>query len=195
MTVKVFKEKLKITSGYGMRTLAGQRQMHSGVDFVSLTSDKQIYSPITGTVIQSRMVTDKSNLTWQWGNYVTVRDNQGYQHIFAHMSKRLVKVGDIIEIGTVLGIEGTTGYSSGNHLHYEVRTSSNNPIDPSVYYKGLSFKVGTYNFGLDIKVGTKVLPNWDWYVKKIDGDMVEIASKTGLCKFRCQAKNVKRVGV
>lgn len=195
MTLRIFKDKLKITSRYGMRTLAGQRQMHSGVDFVSLTSDKQIYSPIAGTVIQSRMVTDKSNLTWQWGNYVTVRDKQGYQHIFAHMSKRIVSVGDVVKIGDVLGIEGTTGYSSGNHLHYEVRKSNNKAVDPAVFYKGAVFNVGTYDVTDKIKVGDEVVPNWGWYVQAIANDIVTIASKQGKCKVRCKVKNIKKVEV
>lgn len=54
--------------------------------------------------------------------------------------------------------------------------------------------VACYNLEYNsLKVGDEVVPNWDWYVTAIEGDMVTIASKTGKCKVRCQSKNVKKV--
>lgn len=70
------------------------------------------------------MVTDKSDLTWQWGNYITLRTEEGEQIIYAHLSKRLVFAGDRVKAGEVIGIEGNTGYSFGSHCHLEVRNKN-----------------------------------------------------------------------
>jgi Membrane proteins related to metalloendopeptidases len=132
---------VRVTSLYGTRTLNGVTAMHNGIDLVG--SDKNIIANVDGKVIQSRIVTDKTNLTWQWGNYITIQDNNGYQHIYAHLNARHVKIGDIVKVGQIIGVEGNTGYSFGSHLHYEVRTSGNVAIDPTPFL-GIPNIVGSY---------------------------------------------------
>lgn len=97
---------------------------HNGLDLVGI-SGKKLLSVCDGTVYQSRIVTDRSNLTWQWGNYVTVKADTGELITYAHLSERLVSKGERIKKGDVIGIEGNTGYSFGSHCHLEVRTSEN----------------------------------------------------------------------
>ena len=74
-----------------------------------------------------------------YGNYVVVDHGNGNTTLYAHMSSRAVKVGDVVKQGQVLGYVGTTGRSTGNHLHYEIR-EKNVRIDPVTRYSGLTYK-------------------------------------------------------
>ena len=132
----------KMTSPYGMRTLNGVEAFHGGVDLVGLSS-KQICAVTGGKVIRSRIVTDKTDSTWQWGNYVAVAGDDGNTIYYCHMKERKVAVGDRVEVGDVLGIEGNTGYSFGAHLHFEVRDKKGVRINAADYL-GIPNKVGTY---------------------------------------------------
>lgn len=81
--------KFRVTSPYGKRIINGRSEFHSGLDIVG-ESSKELLAICDATVIQSRIVTDKSNLTWQWGNYVIIQADSGERVIYAHLSKRLV---------------------------------------------------------------------------------------------------------
>lgn len=126
-----FKGKNKLTSTYGMRTLDGQTKMHKGIDLVGV-DDKTVYSPADGEVLVSRIVTDKSNNTWKWGNYVCIGTNDGLQIYMCHLSKRFVKMGDKVKVGDPIGIEGNTGYSFGSHTHFEIRENGVS-VNPAPY--------------------------------------------------------------
>lgn len=124
----------KMTSDYGERMLPnGDDNFHYGIDIVGLNS-KTILSPVDGVVKSSTIILNKSNLTWQWGNYIRIDSIDGYKHYFCHLSKRLVKVGDKIKKGDVIGIEGKTGYSFGSHLHYGIRNFFNKWVNPQTYW-------------------------------------------------------------
>ncbi len=97
---------------------------HNGMDLVGVSS-KKLLAICDGTVIQSRIVTDRNNLTWQWGNYVTLKADTGELITYAHMSERSVAKGERVKTGDVIGVEGNTGYSFGSHCHLEIRNSSN----------------------------------------------------------------------
>lgn len=120
--------KFRVTSPYGKRIINGRSEFHSGLDIVG-ESSKELLAICDATVIQSRIVTDKSNLTWQWGNYVIIQADSGERVIYAHLSKRLVSQGDKVKTGDVIGIEGNTGYSFGSHCHLEVRDARNKVTD------------------------------------------------------------------
>lgn len=134
--------KYRITSPYGQRTLNGQQQFHGGVDVVGEGSTA-VCSVCDGTVLVSQIITDKSNLTWQWGNYVAVMAGDGTVHYYCHLASRAVKAGDKIKRGQRIGIMGNTGYSFGAHLHFEVR--KNNKAINAAEYLGIPNKVGQYN--------------------------------------------------
>jgi murein DD-endopeptidase MepM/ murein hydrolase activator NlpD len=68
-----------------------------------------------------------------YGNYVVVRHYNGLETLYGHFSKTLVEVGQQVKAGEVLGLGGSTGRSTGPHLHYEVRYQGN-PIDPENLY-------------------------------------------------------------
>ena len=134
----------RVTSIYGNRVLNGSTDWHPGLDLVG-ESSKNLLALCNGTIVQSRMITDKSNLTWQWGNYVMIQeDGTGNYIIYAHLSKRLVNKGDRVKVGDIIGVEGNTGYSFGSHCHLEVRNSSNKVtnIVNTPMYTGIPNAVG-----------------------------------------------------
>lgn len=103
-----------ITSRYGMRSdpFSGKSTMHSGLDFDCDYSD-YIYAVQDGTVVES------VSMHRSWGNYVKVKHNNNEYSLYAHMSRLGVKKGDRIKVGQSVGVCGTTGNSTGTHLHLE----------------------------------------------------------------------------
>ena len=73
-----------------------------------------ILAAASGTVIVS-------TYNSAYGNYVVIDHGGGMSTLYAHMSKRLVGVGDTVTVGEVIGLVGSTGLSTGPHLHFEVR--------------------------------------------------------------------------
>ena len=134
--------KYRMTSPYGQRTLNGSSQFHSGVDLVGV-GGTAVCAVCDGTVLSSQIITDKSNLTWQWGNYVSVQAADGAVMYYCHLDSRAVKKGDKVKKGQRIGIMGNTGYSFGAHLHFEVRR--NNKAINAADYLGIPNKTGTYS--------------------------------------------------
>lgn len=138
---------MKITSKFGLRIhpIDKVRRMHSGLDIVSDAGGKfPVYAVGGGQVVRSRQVAKigcKDN-TWQWGQYVAVRQYDGKTVYYCHLSKRNVKAGEIVSAGQQIGISGSTGYSTGIHLHFEVRNSKGIAINAADYL-GIPNQVGT----------------------------------------------------
>lgn len=132
----IYKGDYKITSPYGPRNLNGDTRSHKGVDFVGV--DKTIIAPVDGIIKSSTIITNKSNVTWEWGNYVRLDTSDGHKLFFCHLASRNVKVGQKIKKGDVIGIEGNTGYSFGSHCHFEVRNTANVSIDPIKYLDSIN---------------------------------------------------------
>lgn len=130
--------KYRVTSPYGQRVLNGVKQWHNGIDLVGEGSIA-VCSVCDGKVVSSTMITDKSNRTWEWGNYVCV-EADGKRMYYCHLASRAVKVGDIVKKGQRIGIMGNTGYSFGAHLHFEVRV--NNKAINAADFLGILNKAG-----------------------------------------------------
>ena len=128
-----------ITSEYGMRVhpITKENKMHNGVDY-AVPSNTSIKSNIRGTVITSDYDEDG------YGNYVVIKDNNDMLHYYAHLNKRNVNVGDTVNLFDVIGLSGSTGMSTGPHLHYEVRNSNNQSVNPSKYTTGTYTLEGIY---------------------------------------------------
>lgn len=139
--------KVTLTSHFGWRTLNGQRDYHKGVDLSG--TNKTLVAPCDGVIGSSTIITDKSNLTWQWGNYIRIDTADGLKIFMCHMAQRKVKVGQKVKAGDVVGIEGNTGYSFGSHCHFEVRKNGES-VDPTPYL-GIPNEWGQY----DIKAAPK----------------------------------------
>lgn len=139
--------KVTLTSHFGWRTLNGSRDYHKGVDLSG--TEKTLVAPCDGVIGSSTIITDKSNLTWQWGNYIRIDTADGLKIFMCHMASRKVKVGQKVKAGDVVGIEGNTGYSFGSHCHFEVRKNGES-VDPTPYL-GIPNEWGQY----DIKAAPK----------------------------------------
>ena len=114
-----------ITSKYGYRThpVTKQWKLHTGIDLRASKGTK-IFAAKGGTVVTSEYSSS-------WGHYVIVSHGGGYTSLYAHMTKRLVKVGDKVKAGQNIGTVGSTGWSTGAHLHFELRKNnvSYNPLE------------------------------------------------------------------
>ena len=123
-----------IASPYGYRTdpITFQSNVwHGGVDLVS--DDTNVRTVVSGSVLKSRIVTDKSDRTWEWGNYVSIVGDDGRLIYYCHLAERLVEEGDAVYAGQIIGIEGSTGRSTGRHLHFELRDWSGHQYNPCTY--------------------------------------------------------------
>lgn len=119
----------KITQGYDTKVnyIKG-RSYHGGYDIDGQTGD-EIRAPISGTVI--RAVSDQSNSNSGYGNEVQVKDADGNVWRFGHLSDVNVSVGSTIKAGQLLGAMGSTGFSTGSHLHLEVKDKNGKLFDPA----------------------------------------------------------------
>lgn len=123
-----YQGEVRVSSPFGWRMLCGKRVYHNGVDLVG--ADKTVRAVVGGVVGQSTIITDPKNRTSEWGNYVRIDGEDGRLYYYCHLSKRLVSRGDKVSVGDALGIEGSTGKSTGSHLHFEVRENGKS-IDPT----------------------------------------------------------------
>ncbi len=132
----------KWTSPFGSRTdpVTGEKDTHhNGVD-LALAKGNNIYAVDAGVVITSEYHRS-------YGNYVIVLHDNGMKTLYAHASKLLVRVGDQVARGTVLALVGTTGKSTGNHLHFTVYAAGYNKkdVNPFNYYPTLSRGLRLYD--------------------------------------------------
>ncbi len=121
----------RITSPYGKeRTINGVTSIHKGIDFVSDSGDLEVKA------IKAGVVRGNFNDPSGFGNYVSIQHEDGTRALYAHLASFKRKVGDKVEAGDVIGIEGTTGSSTGIHLHLEIRDTPympRNHIDVAKY--------------------------------------------------------------
>ena len=134
-----YQGEVRVSSPFGWRTLYGKRVYHKGVDLVG--TDKTVRAVVGGVVGQSIIITDHTNRTSEWGNYVRIDGEDGRLYYYCHLSERLVSRGDKVSVGDALGIEGSTGKSTGSHLHFEVRENGTS-VDPTNVL-GINNVVGT----------------------------------------------------
>lgn len=105
----------RVTDKFGYRNhpVTGVYKLHTGVD-ISAPNGTAIYAAQSGTVIIA-------GYSSAWGNYVVINHGGGVTTLYAHMSKILTTKGATVSAGQQIGKVGSTGYSTGNHLHFEVR--------------------------------------------------------------------------
>ena len=112
-----------ITSGFGMRAdpFIGSLAMHAGIDFRADSG-----TPVRATA-NGRVVEAKRN--GGYGNMVDIEHGSGLTTRYAHLSAIGVSAGDYVRVGDVIGRVGSTGRSTGPHLHYETRLNGD-PVNP-----------------------------------------------------------------
>ncbi len=113
------------SSPFGWRNhpLRRQREFHTGLDFRGPIGTP-IYATADGVVELVR-----PNRTVGFGNLITLSHSYGFKTLYAHLDRMIVNQGQFVQKGQLIGYLGNTGYSTGPHLHYEVRYL-NRPLDP-----------------------------------------------------------------
>ena len=121
------KDLTRVASGYGVRIdpVYHVRKFHAGMDFTAPTGT-EVFATGNGKV---KFVGWKQG----YGNTVIVDHGFGYETLYAHLFKALVKVGQKVKRSDIIALVGSTGKSTGPHLHYEVHYQGHH-IDPRNYY-------------------------------------------------------------
>ena len=104
-----------ITSAFGMRKhpVLGYERMHNGVDMAA-PEGTPIYAAKSGKV------TTASYQAGGAGNYVSINHGDGFSSVYMHMTRYIVSKGQYVQVGQVIGYVGSTGISTGNHLHFGI---------------------------------------------------------------------------
>ncbi|HET8773520.1 MAG TPA: peptidoglycan DD-metalloendopeptidase family protein [Thermoanaerobaculia bacterium] len=115
-----------LTDGFGGRSdpFTGERGQHGAVD-ISSAVGQPIRSPADGIVVKAEWANG-------YGNVIFISHGYGYSTRYGHLSSFATRPGQRVKRGDVIGYVGSTGRSTGPHLHYEVRVN-NNPVNPLEY--------------------------------------------------------------
>ncbi len=118
----------RITSNYGMRSdpFTGEQKRHRGIDFAGKIGTELM------AVAPGRVISAGERVGY--GTTVEIDHGLGFTTLYAHLSQIMVTRGDWVRPGTVVGLGGSTGRSTGPHLHYEIRYKGV-PFDPSNFVK------------------------------------------------------------
>lgn len=104
-------DKAQLVCPFGPRHIFGKDEFHYGIDFV--TSNKKIYACEAGRVIVARP-------NGGYGNNIMIQ-HEGLISVYGHLDQIMVKEGQMVKEGDWIGMEGSTGRSTGSHLHFEFR--------------------------------------------------------------------------
>lgn len=120
----------RVTSPFGWRThpITGRQHLHGGID-IAAPNGTPIMASKAGVVVISQYGSS-------YGNYVVISHPDGTRTLYAHMSQRNVSAGDTVRQGQTVGLVGSTGSSTGNHLHFETWTgsSSSSRVNPMQFF-------------------------------------------------------------
>jgi len=121
-------EQMSLSSSYGMRVhpVTGKLARHNGID-IPAPYGTPIYATADGIVGRAQRLGG-------YGNYVEVEHGNAIQTRYGHMSSYIVHPGQQVKKGDILGYVGSTGRSTGNHLHYEVRIEGA-PVNPMPFVR------------------------------------------------------------
>jgi len=119
-----------VTSHFGWRThpITGARSFHGGIDIAAAgINGTPVLAADSGVVVRSQ---------WHpsFGNYVLINHGNGYATLYAHNSSNSVSANQVVVRGQVIGRVGSTGMSTGPHIHFEIHRNGNR-IDPMIYFR------------------------------------------------------------
>ncbi len=122
----------KVTSGFGYRIhpITGNRSFHTGIDLAA-PEGTPIAAAYGGTVQDTGYTSGR-------GNYILLSHGDNLQTLYCHLSEIDVRTGDTVDAGGMIGLVGTTGMSTGPHLHFELRVDGVR-CDPVYVLKGLTY--------------------------------------------------------
>lgn len=135
----------KVTSNYGYRARFGR--MHKGID-LAIKNNDTIYAAFDGKV---RLTNYEAK---GYGNYVIIRHPNGLETVYGHLNKHLVKPDQVVKAGDPIGLGGSTGRSTGPHLHFETRFMGY-AINPSAIFDFANQTTHTDEYLFDKKTYTK----------------------------------------
>ena len=123
---------IRMTSGYGARIDPQRRTLsfHHGLDLVGIKNEK-VSSVSDGVVIAAGQFSG-------YGNYIEINHGNGIKTGYAHLKKIFVRPGNKVHKGDIIGVQGSTGKSTGDHLHYEVKIT-NQRKNPVTFINNKSF--------------------------------------------------------
>lgn len=110
-----------------MHPVKGRRIFHKGVDLAA-SYGEPVYAAGNGEV-------SEAGYSQSYGWFVCIRHKGGYSTLYAHMSRILVRKGETVRIGQRIGKVGSTGTSTGNHLHFELQKNGR-LLDPVEWFGG-----------------------------------------------------------
>jgi murein DD-endopeptidase MepM/ murein hydrolase activator NlpD len=122
------KSAYRISSSFGYRThpISGTKRLHAGIDMAA-PKGTPVYAAESGVVTVARSYSG-------YGNCIIIDHGGKLWTLYGHLSSIQVKEGETVKRGEKIGLVGSTGQSTGNHLHFEVRKNSE-PVNPAPYLK------------------------------------------------------------
>ncbi len=114
----------RISSGFGLRKWGWRKKFHKGIDIAAPVGTKVMASK-SGKIIFA-------NRKKAYGNVIIIKHSDVLETRYAHLNKILVKRGDTVKQGQIIGFVGKTGRATGYHLHFEIRVL-NTPVNPINY--------------------------------------------------------------
>ena len=172
-----------VTSDFGFRR--GWR-FHYGID-TRLAVGDSIYSSFDGMV----RIAQRGRA---YGNYIVIRHFNGLETVYAHLSKCLVQVNQIVRAGEVIGLGGNTGRSTGPHLHYEIRYLGQ-PIAPRdlIDFESYTAKYRIIDLSAQHFAYAKELEEVRYYTVRKGDTLSGISKKLGVSIDKiCKLNNIKR---
>lgn len=125
-----------ITSGFGMREhpITGGWRMHTGIDIDAEGPPDSNSAEWDTVVAADDGIVVASTYMSGYGNAIVIAHDGSLSTLYGHLSKRYVSAGQVVKRGQPIGMVGTTGASTGTHLHFEVRVDGR-PVDPMPYLR------------------------------------------------------------
>jgi len=148
--------------GFRIHPITKRKQLHSALDLAA-DLGTPIYAPADGVVVYA-------GKKKYYGNFLLIRHGLGFETAYGHLHRITVKTGDYVKKGERVALCGSTGRSTGSHLHYELRYLSK-WLDPEPFMKGWSFK--TYQ---DVMKKNKVV-KWDSMIKEVKDEISAMKNK------------------
>jgi murein DD-endopeptidase MepM/ murein hydrolase activator NlpD len=107
------------------------QHFHTGLD-IAAPLDTPVGAAANGVVVLAASSRDATGNLVGYGNYVVIKHADGYETVYAHLDQILATVGEQVRQGQVIGLLGSTGWSTGPHVHFEVRLNGTY-VDPAPF--------------------------------------------------------------
>ncbi len=126
----------RVSSTYGVRMhpIKHKKQFHCGIDLVA-DLGTPVYAVGSGVIEESKKNSG-------YGNHIRISHKGSYSSVYGHLHRSVIKNGDRVKQGQIIGYVGSTGISTGPHLHFELKRF-NKSIDPIVFWKKYVNKYGS----------------------------------------------------